>query len=339
MYCTKCGAQISDSVTVCPYCGQPTGVQPEGSYQPGGNGAYQPGGGAYQPGNGVYQPGGGAYQPGNGAYQPGGNGAYQAGGGYQQDNGAYQSGGGYQQDSGVYQSGGGYQQGGGVYQSGGSYQQDNGAYQAGGGYQQGGGAYQPGGSYQSGGGAYQPGGNTVGTKNTGNRNRIIGIAAVAVVIVVAAFLVIRLLLGGGGYEKPVKNVMEGILDGDAGKILDAMPDEMVEMGMEELNVDSRKELEEMIDEMLIQPMQEQLNSELGDDWDYSYEIVDTEDLSRSELRDFNEQMADTGFDLEAEEGKIVEVELTVRAGEEEESDSMEVRVVKIGRKWYLADFF
>ena len=271
MYCTKCGAQISDSVTVCPYCGQPTGVQPEGSYQPGG-----------------------------GAYQPGGNGAYQAGGGYQQDSGAYQ---------------------------------------AGGGYQQGGGAYQPGGSYQSGGGAYQPGGNTAGARSAGNRNRIIGIAAVAVVIVVVAFLLIRLLLGGGGYEDPVRNAIEGVLDGDAGKILDAMPDEMIEMGMEELDVDSRRELEEMVDEMMVQPMQEQLNSELGDDWDYSYEIVDTEDFSRSELRDFNEQMADAGFDLEADEGKFVEVELTVESEEGSEDDTTEVRVVKIGRKWYLADFF
>ncbi len=316
MYCTKCGAQISDSVTVCPYCGQPTGVQPEGSYQPGG-GAYQAGGG-YQQDSGAYQAGGGYQQD---------SGAYQAGGGYQQDSGAYQYGGGYQQDSGAYQ------QNGGAYQAGGGYQSNNGAYQSGGG------AYQPGGGYQSGGGAYQPGGNTAGAQSAGNRNRIIGIAAVAVVIVVVAFLLIRLLLGGGGYEDPVRNAIEGVLDGDAGKILDAMPDEMIEMGMEELDVDSRRELEEMVDEMMVQPMQEQLNSELGDDWDYSYEIVDTEDFSRSELRDFNEQMADAGFDLEADEGKFVEVELTVESEEGSEDDTTEVRVVKIGRKWYLADFF
>ena len=43
MYCSKCGAQISDNVAACPYCGQPTGAQQEsaGAYQSGG---YQQGG-------------------------------------------------------------------------------------------------------------------------------------------------------------------------------------------------------------------------------------------------------------------------------------------------------
>ena len=71
MYCSKCGAQISDNVAACPYCGQPTDAQ-QGSA-----GAYQPGG--YQQGDGAYQPGG--YQQDDGAYQPGGS--QQRGGAYQ----------------------------------------------------------------------------------------------------------------------------------------------------------------------------------------------------------------------------------------------------------------
>lgn len=221
------------------------------------------------------------------------------------------------------------------------------------GNQQNTGAYQPGGQYQSGPGQPYPAGSSGTAAGSGSRKKIIAaVIAVLAVAVIVIVLVINLFGGDGysSYKKLIKDCTEAIFEGDGAEVIDALPEEVLELSLimnEDLLQDAREELSSF---------PESFNPD-NEKWDYSYKIVDEENISQAELKEgidstMEEELPPEFEDdkdaqqaledyreivLEIENVKNVETEFTVEIGDESTKFSMAFTVAEIDGKWYLWD--
>lgn len=169
-------------------------------------------------------------------------------------------------------------------------------------------------------------GNTIDFKNP--KILAIGAAVLAVVVLISVF---TLFFGGQSYKTAVNSFMDGIFEGNGSKILKALPDDVVDMMCEEEDMTEREMARELSETM--EEFTESFDYLVGEDWTVDYEIVDTDDYSRSDLRDLQEIYEE--IDIDVKDAMTVIVELTVEADGESETLDMEIGVVKIGGSWYV----
>lgn len=163
------------------------------------------------------------------------------------------------------------------------------------------------------------------------RPSIVVIVAVVLVLIIA----LSQLLGGRNYKKTVDIFFEAVLDGDGKEILKTLPDEMIEYLMEEEDFDSREEAEEELEDSIGNP-KEVLDNAYGDDWTYKYEIVNAEEYSSDELETLKETYQEEIPDIKIKDAKKVTLKLTIEAEEiGEQSNTIDLSVIKIGKKWYM----
>lgn len=169
--------------------------------------------------------------------------------------------------------------------------------------------------------------------NPNDKNRKVGMIAVAVIAVIVIALIIS-LFGGRSYKATVEKFVNAQFDADAEAIFELIPEKMIAYGLEEEGYDD-DELDEFIEEAN-EELQDQLDyieRYLGKDWTVSYEILTVEDVTGDDLDDLKDDYKD--IDIKVSAAKTVEVELTVKAGETETSNSLDVSLIKVGRSWYL----
>lgn len=167
------------------------------------------------------------------------------------------------------------------------------------------------------------------------RNKMIGIAAVAAAAIVVVFLAFN-LLGGRGYESTVTKFLDATLDGDAETIISLLPDKMVDQALEELGYhpsDRDQAVEEL--DAALQSAAGSLKDALGDNLKVSYNVVSAEDLSASKLLELRQSYS--VYDIDVDGAKEVDVEMTVTATALDLSGTytLTVPVVQVGRSWYL----
>ena len=170
-----------------------------------------------------------------------------------------------------------------------------------------------------------------------DKNRKIGIIAVAVVIiavVASLFFLFGGIFGGRSYEATVQQFIDCQFNGNVEGILELMPEKMITYAMEHDEYDSN-DIDDLIDELdeQLHSQLDTLDNYLGEGWKASHEIVSVENVIGSELNDIKDAYSDA--DVEVSEAKNVEVEITVMADETEVSNSLDVAVVKVGNSWYL----
>lgn len=166
-----------------------------------------------------------------------------------------------------------------------------------------------------------------------DKNRKVGIIAVAAIAVIVIVVAIA-LFGGRSYKATVNKFVNATFDSDAKAIFELIPDEMIDYALEEEGYDD-DELDELIEEAN-EELQDQLDyieNYLGKDWKVSYEILSIEDVKGDDLDDLKDDYED--IDVKVASAKTIEVQLTVKAGETESSNSLDVSVIKVGRSWYL----
>lgn len=169
--------------------------------------------------------------------------------------------------------------------------------------------------------------------NPSDKNRKVGIIAVAVAAVVVVALIIG-LFGGRGYKATVEKFVDAQFDADAEAIFELIPEKMIEYALEEEGYDE-DELDEFIEEgnEELQDQLDYIERYLGEDWTVSYEILTVEDVTGDDLDDLKEDYED--MDIKVSAAKTVEIELTIKAGDTETGNSLDVSVIKVGRSWYL----
>ena len=166
-----------------------------------------------------------------------------------------------------------------------------------------------------------------------DKNKRIGIIAVILLIIVVVLAGI-FLFGGRSYKGTIKKYVNATFDADGEEILDLLPEKMIDYAMEEEGQDS-EDLDEIIDDMN-EELQDQLDSldeYLGEGWKISYEITDDENIKGDDLEDIKEAYEDA--DIKVSAAKEAEVEITVKADETENSNTLDIALIKVGRSWYL----
>ena len=183
--------------------------------------------------------------------------------------------------------------------------------------------------------AVPQGGSAADSIQSSQRNKMIGIAAVAAAAIVVVFLAVN-LLGGRGYESTVTKFLDATLDGDAETIISLLPDEMVDQALEELGYHP-SDRDEAVEELnaALQSAAGSLKEALGDNLKVSYNVVSAEDLSASKLLELRQSYS--VYDIDVDGAKEVDVEMTVTATALDLSGTytLTVPVVQVGRSWYL----
>lgn len=183
--------------------------------------------------------------------------------------------------------------------------------------------------------AVPQGGSAADSIQSSQRNKMIGIAAVAAAAIVVVFLAVN-LLGGRGYESTVTKFLDASLDGDAETIISLLPDEMVDQALEELGYHP-SDRDEAVEELnaALQSASGSLKEALGDNLKVSYNVVSAEDLSASKLLELRQSYS--VYDIDVDGAKEVDVEMTVTATALDLSGTytLTVPVVQVGRSWYL----
>lgn len=183
--------------------------------------------------------------------------------------------------------------------------------------------------------AVPQGGSAADSIQSSQRNKMIGIAAVAAAAIVVVFLAFN-LLGGRGYESTVTKFLDASLDGDAETIISLLPDEMVDQALEELGYHP-SDRDEAVEELnaALQSAAGSLKEALGDNLKVSYNVVSAEDLSASKLLELRQSYS--VYDIDVDGAKEVDVEMTVTATALDLSGTytLTVPVVQVGRSWYL----
>lgn len=135
-------------------------------------------------------------------------------------------------------------------------------------------------------------------------------------------------------ETIVEKFVDCFIDADVGGVFDLINPDMMEYAMEDEGM-SKSDLDDMADELSeeLKAMYEYVEEMTGEKLKMSYEIADEWDLDEDELADIQSEYEDAG--VEIEEGKGFEVDLTMEIAGEEDTQTMEIVVVKIDGKWYL----
>ena len=170
-------------------------------------------------------------------------------------------------------------------------------------------------------------------KHRRRQDKKFGIIAVVAVIAVVLILAIA-LFGGRSYKATIKKYVNATYDVNAGAIFDLVPDDMMDYMLEEDGYD-RDDLEDLIDDANeeLQDMVDHIERYIGEDWKLSYKIADVEKVTNDDLADLKKDYKKMGVKVSA--AKTVEVELTVKYGETESGNTMNIPLIKVGRSWYL----
>lgn len=172
------------------------------------------------------------------------------------------------------------------------------------------------------------------TVSANNKERKIGIIAVAFIVVAIAVLVF-VVFGGRSYKATIDQFFDATFEADAEIIFEELiPEAAIDYLLEEEGYD-RDDLDEQIDEVNeeFQDQIDTIDDYLGDDWEVSYKILSDENLDGEELEDLKENYED--MDVKVSAAKTVEIEVQLKAGDTENSNTMDLSVIKVGRSWYL----
>lgn len=169
-----------------------------------------------------------------------------------------------------------------------------------------------------------------------NRNRKVGILAVAIVAVcfIVAAIKIVTMFGGGGYEEPVEKFFEVISKADSGVIdietyLEMYPKKIIENELEEYGYSMEEFKEEIRSDIRYQI--EQIKN-----YKISYEILSAEKVTGAELDDVKDTYKDEGIRVSAAKNVRIVCRTEFRGNKKEEIQ--EIRVIKIKNSWYIDAF-
>lgn len=183
------------------------------------------------------------------------------------------------------------------------------------------------------GGAQKNAGGSAAPVQADQRNRLVGISAVAVAAVVLICLLIT-LFGGRSYKATATKFLDAAFDGDAKAVISLMPDKMVDTVLEEMGYD-KTQMDDAMD-----TLHHQLQGTLGYLTDYfsdglkiSYEIQSAEDVPSSRLTSMKSDYE--RYDVKVSAAKRVEVKMIFKSGNLETSYPITIPVIKVGRSWYL----
>lgn len=180
--------------------------------------------------------------------------------------------------------------------------------------------------------------NSSGYSSAGKKSSkkiIVGIVATVAVITVA-IIVIMNIIGSNSYKSVIDTYINSSLKtADATAVMELFPDEFLSYALKKENMSRREAADEL---------QEQLDKTVDmidsycDDWSVSYEITDTHDSSKADIRLLSEDCEDLyGFTVSDEKEVTVEVSVSANVDGEikDQTQDRDITLIKVGNSWYL----
>ncbi len=166
-----------------------------------------------------------------------------------------------------------------------------------------------------------------------NKNLLVGVVAVAVVVI--ALIVLISSIFTSSYKDPIDNMIDVMFEGKVKKIEKLAPKEYWKYMEEEFDT----ELDEIIEqaEESIEYMMEMYEEEYGKNIKVKYKITDKDTLSDKKLDDIKEGLKDN-YDIAKKSVKKaykLEVEMTIKGKDDEDTDESDMIVAQIGNGWYI----
>lgn len=158
---------------------------------------------------------------------------------------------------------------------------------------------------------------------------MIAVAVIAVIVLIVAFA----LFGGRSYKTTVKQFITATYDVDAEKLIKVLPDAVIDRVMKD---EDYEDYDEMIDDLndTFESQMRSIKRYIGDDWSMSYKIIKVEKVSGKDLDELKKDYK-KDFKIKVSAAKVAEVEIAIKAGETENSSSLDIPLVKVGRSWYI----
>ena len=157
-------------------------------------------------------------------------------------------------------------------------------------------------------------------------NRNIGIIAVAAVAVIALLISCFFIFGGRSYKDVVRDYFKATEKADAKLMMELLPDDLIKYVMKEEDMTKKEMTEELQDSL-------DMIHRYYDEVKISYEITDTEDFDKDELKEIKEMYEE--IDVKVKDAMIVEVEVTMELDGDERTTTQELTLIKVGGSWYL----
>lgn len=166
---------------------------------------------------------------------------------------------------------------------------------------------------------------------------IVGGIAVALVLVIVLICVFA--GGGSSYSKALDNYFAVMGKGETKKIEALAPPEYWEY----LEDEEDQDMDDVIDsfEDYWDEYSDYMEDEYGKNIKISYEILDEKELSEKKLEGIGEALEDT-YDIDAKDvtaGYDLELEVTIKGSEDDDSEETEMSVVKINGDWYVISWY
>lgn len=172
----------------------------------------------------------------------------------------------------------------------------------------------------------------------GDKNKMIGLAVVAVVAVLVLALLIWAvvaMVGGGGAEKAATNYVKASLDAKGGKTLaglipDAFANALVDAA------DNLDDTDEILTELndILEDYAEDYEDYFGK-MKVSIEVRKVKNWKNSDIKDYQERLDDAKIEAEIQDGADVDLKITIDGDEKETyKPDPALRMVKIKGKWY-----
>ena len=166
-----------------------------------------------------------------------------------------------------------------------------------------------------------------------NKNRKIGIIAVAVAIALLISLCCA-VFGGRGYKATVNKYIKAQFAGDIEDIVDLMPKKVFNYALEQEGYDKSQRKE------FIQSGQAALTSYVtmmkafyGEKMKVSHKITEVEAIKGDDLKELKSYYKEIGVKVSA--AKEITVDITIKGNDMENTSSSEFTVIKVGGSWYI----
>lgn len=178
-----------------------------------------------------------------------------------------------------------------------------------------------------------------------NRKRKIGTTVIAIIVVFITITAVAWFSAAGAsdggnpgtpsYRDTVGDFIQAINDADVRSLFQLVPAELIDSYLTEEGIE-KKDLMELVQQEL-DLTHENLISLYGEDWNISYEILETRQIIEDELLQLQTEYKE--LELEISEALVVDLSLTMEAEEVKNDSNTQILLLKIGGSWYITSDF
>jgi len=159
-------------------------------------------------------------------------------------------------------------------------------------------------------------------------------AVMAIVLVCAIGVTCFFACSGRSYKTVIKQMFDATLSGDVKKIISLVPEEQMRYEYSDWDTNKKARIEEI--QKQVKSTSDSLKSIIGEGSKLDYKITNDRDYTGSELSDIKDEYKKK-YNLNVAAAKELTVQIKVKILGVEKTQDSKIKVVKIGRSWYLSD--